>query len=116
MRQATVERPHPAGMGGTQRIYRFGNGYGASVVQFPYSYGGDRGLWELAVTKYEREDNDSYSLTYDTEITDDVLGHLEESEVDELLARIEALPANAKGVGLAGIIGESHTTDGLAGD
>ncbi len=94
MRQATVERPHPGGMGGTQRIYRFGNGYGASVVQFPYSYGGDRGLWELAVTKYEGEDNDSYSLTYDTEITDDVLGHLEESEVDGLLARIEALPAN----------------------
>lgn len=23
------------------------------------------------------------------------------------------MPANAKGVGLAGIIGESHTTDGL---
>ncbi len=61
MRQATMERPHPAGMGGTQRIYRFGNGYGASVVQFPYSYGGDRGMWELAVTKYEGEDNDRYS-------------------------------------------------------
>ena len=94
MREAQVERPHPAGMGGTQKLYRFANGYGASVVQSPYSYGGNRGLWELAVTKYAGEDNDSFSLTYSTEITDDVLGYLNEVEVDELLARIEALPTN----------------------
>lgn len=99
MRQALIERPHPTGMRGTQRIYRFSNGYGASVVQFPYSYGGDRKLWELAVTKYEGEGNDNFSLTYDTEITDDVLGYLKESEVDELLARIEALPPNASASG-----------------
>jgi hypothetical protein len=33
-----------------------------------------------------------YSLTYDTPITDDVIGHLSQLEVDELLNRIEALP------------------------
>lgn len=95
MRAALIERTHPAGMGGTQRLYRFDNGYGASVVRFPYSYGGDSGLWELAVTEYHGEGTDSYSLTYETEITNDVIGHLTEGEVDELLARIEALPARA---------------------
>ena len=32
-----------------QKIYKFPNGYGASVIKGPYSYGGPDGLWELAV-------------------------------------------------------------------
>jgi len=35
--------------GGTQRRYKFPNGYGASVVRGPYTYGGPEGLFELAV-------------------------------------------------------------------
>jgi hypothetical protein len=93
MREAMTERPHPAGMGGVQKLFRFPNGYGASVVQFPYSYGGDRGLWELAVIRYSGEDNDSFSLTYDTPITNDVLGHLNEQDVDALLDQVAALEA-----------------------
>ena len=91
MIKAMTERPHPAGMGGVQKLFRFPNGYGASVVQFPYSYGVDSGLWELAVIRYSGEDNDAYSLTYDTPITNDVLGHLREEDVDVLLAQVEAL-------------------------
>ena len=98
MREAITERQHPAGMGGVQKLFRFPNGYGASVVQFPYSYGGESGLWELAVIRYSGEDNDSFSLTYDTPITDDVLGYLSEQDVDALLEQVAALKAANKEV------------------
>jgi hypothetical protein len=101
MRTATLERPHPSFPSGTQRIYRFENGYGASVVRFSEhhgtsipvgSYGGDKGLWELAVLRFTGEKTDKFRLIYDTPITDDVLGYLSEEEVDANLAKIEVLP------------------------
>jgi hypothetical protein len=76
--------------GGTQKIYRFDNGLGASVVQHNFSYGGDCGQWELAVLKFEGE---HWDLTYDTPITDDVLGRLEWAEVEGYLEQISALQA-----------------------
>ena len=92
MRTPSIERPHPSGLGGTQKIYRFKNGYGASVIQFPYSYGGGKGLYELAVVRYRAGDGiNDFSLTYDTPITDDVIGYLSEAEVDNLLSQVEAL-------------------------
>ena len=72
MKIPTIERPHPAGMGGTQKLYRFPNGYGASVVQFPHSYGYGSGRWELAVLKITGEGEDEFKLTYETDITDEV--------------------------------------------
>ena len=86
-----IDRAHPGIPGGTQKIYRFKNGFGASVVRHEYSYGGDAGLWELAVIKFDGDEDDDFSLTYETPITEDVEGHLTESEVDELLKKIEAL-------------------------
>ncbi len=71
--------------GGIQKIYEFPNGYGASVVKHKGSYGYLNGLWELAVL-----DADG-SLCYTTEITDDVIGHLNDPEVDAILRRIEQL-------------------------
>jgi hypothetical protein len=76
--------------GGDQYLHKFDNNYGASVVRHDFSYGGNDGLWELAVIKYE--DNGSWNLTYDTPITDDVLGYLTEEEIDEILEQIKALP------------------------
>ena len=73
---------------GIQYIVFYPNGYGASIVQHKYSYGGDRGLWELAIIE---GNEDEWDICYDTPITSDVLGHLSESEVDELLIKIEAL-------------------------
>jgi hypothetical protein len=90
MKTAQVERV--PSIGGIQRLYRFPNGYGASVVRHQYSYGGDQGLWELAVVIYDGEDVESFHLCYDTPITDDVIGYLSEGGVDEILAQIEALP------------------------
>lgn len=74
---------------GVQYLFGFPNGYGASVVRHNYSYGGSRGLWELAVLNFKDEKN--WDLTYDTEITDDVLGYLTEEEVFDILDRINAL-------------------------
>jgi len=77
-------RPHPHSEGKVGRIF-FENGYGASVAQHKYSYGGEEGLYELAVL-----DKDG-NLTYDTEITNDVIGWLTEDDVENLLSRIESL-------------------------
>lgn len=87
-----LERPHPTGMGGVQKLYRFDNGYGASVVRFEFSYGGDAGLWELGVIKF---DGDEWHLTYETPVTDDVLGYLSDDEVETTLTQIAELPAGA---------------------
>ena len=74
--------------GGTQEVFRFANGYGASVIRHQFSYGSDQGLWELAVLKFEGE---GYDLCYDTPITEDVEGGLTRDEVDVLLDEISAL-------------------------
>ncbi|MDP9651918.1 hypothetical protein [Paraburkholderia caledonica] len=74
--------------GGTQKLYRFDNGFGASVVQHSFSYGSEYGQWELAVIKFE---DDDWHLTYDTEVTDDVIGRLDWPEVESYLDQIEAL-------------------------
>lgn len=76
--------------GGTQQVYQFPNGYGASVVRGPYTYGGKDGKFEIAVLKFG--DGVRYKLCYDTEITDDVLGHIEPSDVDGILHKIQELP------------------------
>lgn len=69
--------------GGKQWKFRFPNGFGASVIND--GYGRERGLYELAVL------DSAGHLTYDTPITDDVLGFLSEAEVAAALDRIEAL-------------------------
>jgi hypothetical protein len=71
--------------GGIQHKFKFANGYGASVVRHSFSYGNEDGLWELAVLQGER-------ITYDTPLTDDVLGRLTEDDVREALEAIAVLP------------------------
>ena len=71
--------------GGTQRIFSFPNSpYQASVVCHKYSYGGDIGLFELAVLKNGK-------VCYTSGITRDVIGHLTEEEVQKLIKRIADL-------------------------
>jgi hypothetical protein len=66
------------------RIY-FDNGYGASVVSHTMSYGGKRGLYELAVLKDDE-------LHYNNPIADgDVRGFLTEDAVTDLLIQIQKL-------------------------
>lgn len=89
MRLPSSERPHPAGMGGIQRHYFFPNGWGASVIKTPFSYGGDKGLWELGVL---HGPEGAEHLCYKSGLTDDVFGYCSEAEIDERLGQIEALP------------------------
>jgi len=69
---------------GVHAIVTFDNGYGASVVKTDRSYGGKEGLYELAVLF-------DGLISYDTPITNDVIGFLTEDEVTELLQKIEDL-------------------------
>jgi hypothetical protein len=62
----------------------FDNGYEVSVVKSPYTYGGDKGLYELAVFK-------DGEITYATPITDDVIGYLRPEDVTDVMAKIQQL-------------------------
>ena len=78
-------------MESTQARMFFSNGYGASIVRGHFTYGGpQQGLYELAVLQGNEA---SSAITYLTPITNDVLGHLSESRVEEVLAQIEAIAA-----------------------
>lgn len=75
--------------GGPHKVYKFPNNYGASVVKHNYSYGGERGLWEIAVVYFV--DGDEWDIDYSTPITSDVLGYLTDEEVCETLEQIKNL-------------------------
>lgn len=75
--------------GGIQYLYKADNGYGASIVQHQFSYGGKQGKWELAVLKYSNDTD--WEICYDTEITKDVIGYLSEKAVNDLVDQIAAL-------------------------
>jgi hypothetical protein len=83
----------PLESGAVQKLYKFANNYGASVVKGEHTYGGDEGLWELAVIVFDT--SGGFNLCYTTPITSDVEGHLDDDAVEELLAKVEALPVVA---------------------
>ena len=78
----------PDGSGIYCRIM-FENGFGASIVKHLYSYGGKDGLYEIAVL----DDMDGGPIYY-TSVTDDVLGHLSEENVETHLNEIKSLDPN----------------------
>ena len=76
-------------MTGYHRVWKFSNGFGASVICHEHSLGGKQGLYELAVVK------DGF-LCYTSPITDDVEGFLTPRQVAVLLKRIAALQPNER--------------------
>jgi hypothetical protein len=69
--------------GGTQIVYKFPNGFGASVITGPYTYGGSKGLFEMALLKFE---GDKWDLVYHKDFADgDVAGYLSVAETNNLL-------------------------------
>lgn len=70
-------------------VFRFPNDYGASVIRREHSYGGLQGLFELAVLSFD--ENGNCRLNYNTHITNDVIGYLTESDVNDLLDQIQEL-------------------------
>ncbi len=73
----------------------YSNGYGISVVSNEFSYGGEDGLYEVAVLI---GDEDDYTLCYDTHITSDVLGYLNTEQVIEIDKLIQELPMTLKAI------------------
>ena len=63
----------------------FENGLGASIVKTSFSYGGKNGLYEVVVLDTDGE------ITYETDVTDDVIGHLTPEQVTEIMEQIQAL-------------------------
>ena len=80
------EHPRGAVYGGIISRIIFDNGYGATVVQGPHSYGGSDGLYELAVVGKNDE------ISYDTPVTGDVEGYLTQEGVTKLMEQIQSLP------------------------
>ena len=80
-----VFKEHPSTFGGVIGRIEFHNGYGASIVQGPNTYGGDRGLYELAVLGKDGQ------ITYDTPITSDVIGYLRDIDVTDVMEKIQQL-------------------------
>ena len=78
-------KPNPMGADfGIVSRTQFDNGYEVSVVKSQYTYGGDNGLYELAVFK-------DGEITYATPITDDVIGYLRPEDVTDVMAKIQQL-------------------------
>jgi len=73
---------------GVQATHFFPNGYGVSVVRFPGSYGFEDDLYEVAILKGTQ---DNWEITYDTPITDDVLGHRDEQDINNILEEVQSL-------------------------
>jgi hypothetical protein len=73
---------HPLNSGVHARL-DFDNGFGVSVVQSPYSYGGPKGLYELAVFK-------DGNIHYDNSVAGgDVVGYLREEDVTDAMLVIQ---------------------------
>ena len=64
-------------------IFKFKNGYGANIFKTDFSCD----LFVLSVIKFT--DDYNWKLCYDTEITKDDIGYLNNDEVIELLERIK---------------------------
>ena len=77
-----------------QAFYFFENGYGISVINIigtngeHYSYTKNKNQYEIAVLEGSKNNS---RITYDTVITDDVIGYLKIEEVYKIMEEIEKL-------------------------
>ena len=72
-------------MVGKKSRMHFDNGFGVSVVSLSYSFGGRDGLYEIAVL--DSDDN----ITYETPVTNDVIGYLTEEDVTDVMKQVQEL-------------------------
>ena len=93
------------GFSGDQRIYRFPNGFGASLVQIcvirKYDndvqvYTGihpvtDERLWEIFFVSFNSYDDIDFTLTFGTSVADDVIRFITDSRAELILRKIKEL-------------------------
>lgn len=77
-------KKHHNSLYSTQARLDFNNGYGVSVITGYGAYSNESQPYELAIM-YNGE------LCYNTEITDDVIGYLTESEVTDYMIKVQNL-------------------------
>lgn len=70
-------------IGHMQTVYKFPNGYGASVIEIYYF---EEDYIEVAVVKFD--ENGNWDIDYSTPITNDVIGGLNEESRDSVLQQI----------------------------
>jgi len=84
-----IFKKHPVmGFAKHANLY-FPNGYGVSVITGENAYTSFEAPYELAVLKGNIKES---HLTYDTPITDDVIGHLTEKEITKKMEEVQNLP------------------------
>lgn len=80
---------------GSQHLFQFPNGYGASVVQHQGSYGCQDDLFEVALIKWDQDWTDKWEIVYDASVVtsrgnfEDVLGYLTQGDVVDVLKKIK---------------------------
>ena len=74
---------------GVRAAVYFVNDYGASIICGPHSYGGSRGLYEMALLLNGQVIS---PLIVSDEVRNNVIGWLTPEQVTVLLGKIEALP------------------------
>lgn len=79
---------HREVLNGEQYLFRFGNGYGASVIRHDLSIGREKNLWELMVIKWWCRD---YHLRPRSPIGDSPVGNLPPYDVETYLERIKKI-------------------------
>ena len=78
-------KPHSIGGDHTQATMDFSNGYGVSVITGSKFYTDRLHPYEVGVTWHG-------GLTYNTPITDDVIGHCNKASVTKIMKRVQSLP------------------------
>lgn len=81
----------PRATSGRQIVFRFPNGYGASLINGWGTYS-SAGTGELGVAKWHGPGDDDWDLNYDTPVTSDVISGVDLPELIRLLTRIAKLP------------------------
>lgn len=95
---------------GIQKVYKFPNGWGASIIRFMSidnfenksiknkyrytTYTKNNKQWELAVIKFNPDNNKEWEINYDNKITRDVVGYLTDSGVNRILSKIKKWRGN----------------------
>ena len=83
-----IDGPHPNyKRKGIQKIYRFENNRGASIISTPYSYKTKEKPWELCPILFPGIQNDVFILD-----TDNLQGNLNIRDVEKILQEINSLP------------------------
>ena len=83
-----IEKPHP--LGGTQRLYKFANGKGLSVINgrelhsYPFA-------WEVAVVNGIKDDGSFTDIDYTSNLTEDIEVFASDDETNAFISKAKEM-------------------------